>query len=140
MIGALGYTMTIVGAGSALIGVVAAIGAIRHRWSPLAPVRAAWAASAGLVAANLLMVAGLVAHDFSIAYVAQVGSRDTPLLFTVASLWGALEGSILFWAALLAGVAVLVVVRTRDADARGRLPGALAVLLALTAFFALIVV
>ena len=140
MIGALGFTMTIVGAGSALIGVVAGIGAIRDRWSPLAAQRAAWAAFAGLVAANLLMIIGLVARDFSIAYVAEVGSRETPLLFTVASLWGALEGSILFWAVLLAGVAVLLLVRTRDADDRGRLPGALTVLLALTAFFALIVV
>ena len=86
------------------------------------------------------MVIGLVVRDFSIAYVAQVGSRETPLLFTVASLWGALEGSILFWAGLLAGISVLLVVRTRDADDRSRLPGALAVLLALTAFFALIVV
>ena len=44
------------------------------------------------------MVYALVTHDFSVSYVAQVGSRTTPLLFTVISLWGALEGSILFWA------------------------------------------
>jgi cytochrome c-type biogenesis protein CcmF len=85
------------------------------------------------------MVAALVARDFSVAYVAQVGSRATPLLFTIASLWGALEGSILFWAGLLAGVSVLLIVRTRSAEDRDRLPGALAVLLGLTAFFALIV-
>nr|WP_255666216.1 heme lyase CcmF/NrfE family subunit [Myxococcus sp. AS-1-15] len=50
-----------------------------------------------MIAANLVMVYALVSHDFSVKYVAQVGSRDTPLLYTVVSLWSALEGSILFW-------------------------------------------
>ena len=140
MIGALGLAVTIAGAGGALFGAYAAIRAVQGRWSPEAPVRAAWGTFALLAAANIIMVVALVARDFSIAYVAQVGSRETPLLFTVASLWGALEGSILFWAGLLAGVAVLLVQRTRDPDDRTRLAGALAVLLALTAFFALIVV
>jgi cytochrome c-type biogenesis protein CcmF len=140
VIGALGFAATIVGAGGALIGVYAAVRAVQGRWSPAAAVRAAWCTFAALAGANVLMVIGLVARDFSIAYVAQVGSRETPLLYTIASLWGALEGSILFWAGLLAGVSVLLVVRTRDPDDRSRLAGALAVLLALTAFFALIVV
>lgn len=140
MIGALGLAATIFGAGSALFGVIAGVRVMRGHWGTDALVRAAWSAFAGLAAANLLMVGALVARDFSIAYVAQVGSRETPLLFTIASLWGALEGSILFWAGLLAAVAVLLLLRTRDVDDRSRLPGALAVLLALTAFFALIVV
>jgi cytochrome c-type biogenesis protein CcmF len=139
VIGALGMALTIVGAGSSLLGAFAAVRAVQGRWDAAAAVRATWCAFAALGAANIVMVLALVARDFSIAYVAQVGSRDTPLLFTVASLWGALEGSILFWAALLAGVAVLLVTRTRDADDRLRLPGSLAVLLTLTAFFALIV-
>ena len=140
MIGLLGLALTIAGAGSALLGVFAAARAVQGRWSQAAAIRAAWCTFAALAAANLTMVVGLVAHDFSIAYVAQVGSRQTPLLFTVASLWGALEGSILFWAGLLAGASVLLISRTRGADDRRRLAGATAVLLALTAFFALIVV
>ena len=140
MIGAAGYAVTIVGAGSAVFGVFVAIRAMQGRGSADAAIRAAWSTFAALAAANLLMVVALVVRDFSIAYVAQVGSRETPLLYTIASLWGALEGSILFWAGLLAGMAVLLVVRTRDADDRSRLPGAVAVLLAVTAFFALIVV
>lgn len=140
MIGALGLALTILGAGSSLLGAFAAVRAVQGRLDAAAAVRAAWSAFAALAAANVVMVIALLAHDFSIAYVAQVGSRETPPLFTIASLWGALEGSILFWAGLLAGVAVLLITRTRDADDRRRLPGALAVLLALTAFFALIVV
>jgi cytochrome c-type biogenesis protein CcmF len=41
--------------------------------------------------AAMAMVYALVTHDFSISYVAQVGSRATPLFYTVISLWGALE-------------------------------------------------
>ena len=139
MIGALGLAATIAGAGTALLGAFAGIRAVQGRWSVDVPLRAAWSAFAFLAAANVAMVIALVARDFSIAYVAQVGSRETPLLFTVASLWGALEGSILFWAGLLAGVAVLLIRRTSNRNDRTRLPGSLAVLLALTAFFALIV-
>jgi len=139
MIGALGLAFSIVGAGSALIGTFAAVRAVQGRWSARTAIRAAWCAFAALAAANVLMVGALVARDFSIAYVAQVGSRETPLLFTIASLWAALEGSILFWAGLLGVVSVVLIRRTRQSD-RDRLAGALAVLLALTAFFALIVV
>ena len=139
MIGALGWAATVAGAGSALIGTYAAVRAYQGHWSPDAPVRAAKSAFGFLAAANIIMVLALVVRDFSVAYVAQVGSRATPLLFTVASLWGALEGSILFWAGLLAGVAVLLIRRTTSGDDRTRLPVTLAVLLGLTTFFALIV-
>ena len=71
----------------------------------------------GSVYANFLLVSiatgamvyALVTHDFSVSYVAAVGSRSTPLLFTIISLWGALEGSILFWAWVLAMYAAVVV-------------------------------
>ena len=59
-----------------------------------------------MLGANLTMVYALVTHDFSVKYVAQVGSRATPLVFTIVSLWSALEGSILFWGAIL-GIYVL---------------------------------
>ena len=138
MIGALGLALSIAGAGSALIGAIAALAALRGRRTTDGAIRGAWFTFAALGAANVMMVVALVGRDFSVAYVAEVGSRATPLPFTIASLWGALEGSILFWAGLLAGATVLAVVRTGGAD-RGRLAGALAVLLGLTAFFALIV-
>ncbi|HEY0808929.1 MAG TPA: hypothetical protein VGD49_02160, partial [Longimicrobiales bacterium] len=44
--------------------------------------------------ANAAMIYALVTHDFSISDVAQVGSRSTPLLFRIISLWSSLEGSI----------------------------------------------
>jgi cytochrome c-type biogenesis protein CcmF len=89
----------------ALYGMVAAFVGGRRRSARLAESArmAAFATFALMTVANLAMIQGLVSHDFSIGYVAQVGSRSTPLLFTVISLWSALEGSILFWGWVLSG-------------------------------------
>jgi cytochrome c-type biogenesis protein CcmF len=68
----------------------------------------------GLVtAATLAMVYALASHDFSVEYVARVGSRATPLFYTVISLWGALEGSILFWIFVLGSLSALVMYQNR---------------------------
>src|SRR5438128_12091005 len=63
--------------------------------------RAVYGFSASMIAANLLMVAALLQHDYSVKYVAQVGSNSTPTIFTIVSLWSSLEGSILFWGAIM---------------------------------------
>lgn len=89
--------------------------------------------------ATVLMVVALVTHDFSVSYVAAVGSRSTPLLFTVISLWGALEGSILFWAWVLALYATAVV-WFHHRRAGNLVPYAAMTLLAVAAFFAILLV
>ena len=63
--------------------------------------------------ANAAMIYGLVTHDFSISYVAQVGSRATPVFFTIISLWSSLEGSILFWGLVLSGFTAAATYFTR---------------------------
>jgi cytochrome c-type biogenesis protein CcmF len=84
--------------------------------------------------ATLALVWGLVSHDFSISYVAQVGSRATPLFYTIISLWGALEGSIVFWAWVLAmyGAAVVWFNRNRGGNL---VPYAALTLLVVSLFF-----
>ncbi|MFQ5351026.1 MAG: heme lyase CcmF/NrfE family subunit, partial [Thermoanaerobaculia bacterium] len=67
-----------------------------------------------MLAANLVMEYALITHDFSVSYVAQVGSRATPLHITIVSLWSSLEGSILFWGLVLGGfTAALVMLQRR---------------------------
>ena len=51
--------------------------------------------------ANLTMVRALLQDDFSVSYVAKVGSRASPDWVKVVSLWSSLEGSILLWGAVL---------------------------------------
>jgi len=89
--------------------------------------------------ATVSMVVALVTHDFSVSYVAAVGSRSTPLLFTVISLWGALEGSILFWAWVLALYATAVV-WFHHRRPGNLVPYAAMTLLAVAAFFAILLV
>jgi len=91
-----------------------------------------------MVMATLLMEYALITHDFSVGYVAQVGSLSTPLHITIVSLWSALEGSILFWGFVL-GIYAMVFAWTT----RGRHPQhtaySLAVLLGVAVFFCFLV-
>jgi cytochrome c-type biogenesis protein CcmF len=119
-----------------LFGIVAAVWGARRRDQTI--IRTAYAAvytAFGLLTiSTAAMVYALVTHDFSVGYVAMVGSRATPLLYTVISLWGALEGSILFWAWVLAlyGAAVVYLNRKREGT---MIPYAAAVMLAVSVFF-----
>ena len=139
MIGFLGFAASTLALIGSIGGLFFSARAARNPSNIARSVTVARLVLVALVAANVLMIAGLVGHDFSIAYVAQVGSRATPVLYTIASLWGALEGSILFWAGLLALAAVLLTVRLSTAD-RPLLPVSLSVLFALLTFFTFIVV
>ncbi len=73
-----------------------------------------WMVLAGAVVAFLAMERALLTSDFSLQYVAENHSRSTPTMYTIASLWGRLEGSILLWALVLAGFGVAMVWRFRD--------------------------
>ena len=55
-----------------------------------------------MVAATFTMWYALLSDDFSVSYVAQVGSLATPTHIAIFSLWSSLEGSILFWGFVLA--------------------------------------
>ena len=79
-----------------------------------------------LVAA-LVLVAGFVRDDFSLAYVAGHSSRALPLQYKISAFWGGQEGSLLLWLLVLTGYAALAVwfarKRTRPrrlGDARAR--------------------
>jgi cytochrome c-type biogenesis protein CcmF len=70
--------------------------------------RVTYAMLAFVAVAFLVMEYALVTHDFSVKYVAQVGSRETPLFYTIISLWSALQCSILMWSLILAIYTALV--------------------------------
>src|SRR5437016_3708366 len=63
--------------------------------------RFAYAFAALMLLATLVMEYALITHDFSVQYVAHVGSRAVPTWVTIVSLWSSLEGSILFWGCIL---------------------------------------
>ena len=115
--------------------VLTAVGAMRSDRRLIAAGRVAAVALLPLaaVAAGALTWA-LLAHDFSIAYVADNGSRDTPAFYTAVTLWGRLEGSLLLWILVLAGfIAATAVAAPRRAP--DLYPVAQGVLLVIAAFF-----
>lgn len=100
--------------------------------------RATWGFVASMFAANAVMIYALLTRDFSVAYVAEVGSHSTPNLITVISLWASLNGSILFWGGVLAlylGGFLLLEGRGH----RDYLPFTIGVQLLVSVFFALLI-
>ncbi len=133
---ALLISLVVIALGAALVPVAIARG--RRDWIPVA-YAAVYTNFLLVTIAAGSMVFALVRHDFSISYVAQVGSRATPLFYTVISLWGALEGSILFWAWVLSmyGAAIVWINRSRPGNL---VPYASSALLAVAFFFAILLV
>lgn len=101
--------------------------------------RLAWGFGAAMLLANGIMMTALLRHDFSVAYVAQVGSLATPPLITAVSLWSSLEGSILFWGVILGAYLCAFVVTSRKQPAQ-LLAWALTGMFFICAFFALLIV
>ncbi|HZQ57536.1 MAG TPA: heme lyase CcmF/NrfE family subunit [Acidimicrobiales bacterium] len=95
----------------------------------------AWLVLAAAVLAVVVMERALITHDFSLSYVAANGSRETPLLFTVSSLWGALAGSILLWTLVLSLYTAGVVVKFRTRATDPLVAWATLVMFAVGAFF-----
>jgi cytochrome c-type biogenesis protein CcmF len=100
--------------------------------------RYAWLALAGSVLAVIMMQRALITRDFSLKYIQQVGSADTPLLYNIAAMWSALEGSILLWGITLAAFTGAVAWRFRKRSDDPLVGWALVVMFVVTAFFAVL--
>ncbi len=136
----LGVAGISLGLGACVLGCVSlVVGLVRHRPQLLrfGPIYALIALG-GAVLAFAAMERALFQRDFSLAYVAEVGSTKTPPLFNFAALWSALEGSILLWALILSGYVVAVVWRFRRRIDDPLVGWALATLFVIAAFFFLL--
>ncbi len=94
-----------------------------------------WLVLAAAVVAVAVMEHALITRDFSLTYVANNGSRETPLLFTVTTLWSALAGSILLWALILSLYTAGVVVKFRRRSTDPLVAWATLVMFSVGAFF-----
>ncbi|UCF20834.1 MAG: heme lyase CcmF/NrfE family subunit [Gemmatimonadota bacterium] len=136
MTNTVGYSAIVGALVVSLVGAVIAFAAVRTGRSGLAALgrRASYVVFGLACLANLTMVYALVTHDFSVGYVAQVGSRSTPMFYTVISLWSSLDGSILFWGLIIAGYTAAVVYIHRSRY-RELMPAVAGTLLVVNAFF-----
>lgn len=55
-----------------------------------------------LTIAYFALTISFINSDFSVSYVAQTSNRQLPLMYRISGVWGGHEGSILFWAFILA--------------------------------------
>ncbi len=85
------------------------VGAHRNRQSWMAAVTPAVAGVWVFVTfAFGILAYSFVVHDFSVNYVATNSNLELPLIYRLAAVWGAHEGSLLLWIVLLATWALLV--------------------------------
>src|SRR5207244_4406533 len=91
-----------------------------------------------MILATGVMEFALLTHDFSVQYVAQVGSREVPTWVTIVSLWSSLEGSILFWGCIL-GFYIAGATRLTSGKHEDYMPFAIGTWLACGAFFSYLI-
>ena len=105
MIGELGHFALILAfVVAAIQGVVPLLGAWRRipAWTAVA-VSAARAQFLLIGVSYLCLTHLFIVSDFSFTYVAQNSNTALPLFYKISAVWGAHEGSMLLWAAILAG-------------------------------------
>lgn len=100
---ALGTAGIVLGVAASVGGVVTLAVALLRRRHHLIVVGRSYVllALGGAALAVAAMERALITRDFTVQYVADNGSSRTPALYNVATLWGALEGSILLWVLVL---------------------------------------
>jgi len=74
---------------------------------------AAYATWGLVVIAVVVMLHALLTNDFRLKYVAEYSSTTLPLRYKITSLWGGMEGSLLFWAFILTSFIALAQFQNR---------------------------
>lgn len=112
LLGTVGVAIGFVGAVGGAVTLVSALASKREAHHRRA---IAWVflMAGGCLLAVVAMEVGLLRDDFSMRYVASNSTRATPLLYKIATLWGALEGSLLLWAFVLSGYVTAVAISFR---------------------------
>lgn len=132
---ALGSIFVAAGLCVAVLGVVVSAFAVtgRHiRWGYRYVATALVVSAVGAVA---VMERALITRDFTVKFVAENGSSTTPPVFNIATLWAALEGSILLWVLVLCGYVLAVAVKFRSKETDHLFCYAMLVMFAVCAFF-----
>ena len=111
----LGSTGVLLGLSAAVLGSITLVYALVKKRTDLQWLAVPYTALIvlGAVLAVFAMERALITRDFTVKFVADNGSSRTPALYNVATLWAALEGSIILWALILSGYTAVVVAKFR---------------------------
>ena len=136
----LGTMGVVLGVAASALGIVTLTVGLRQKRAPL--LQTGWSYSLlvllGAAVAVFAMQRALITRDFSVSFVHDNGSSRTPPIFNVATMWSALEGSILLWALILAGFTVHVARKFRQRLADPLVGFALLTMLVVCLFFFLL--
>src|SRR3954469_16939713 len=133
-----------IGSAGVILGFVASLGGIATLGVGLAQRRPrlltagrtyVWMVAVGAALAFVAMERALLTHDWSIAFVANNSSRHTPFPYNVATLWSALEGSIILWTTVLAGHMVVTALKFRSRATDSRVGWATLTMFTVSLFF-----
>jgi cytochrome c-type biogenesis protein CcmF len=100
---------------------------------------AAYALAAVLGLSSVTIMYAFLTHDYSIKYVQRTSDVATPLFYKITAYWGGLDGSILFWATLLAIFSAIAIYNNRNRH-REILPYTVAVLMVIVDFFLFVII
>ena len=92
-----------------------------------------------MLAASAVMVHAFVSDNFAIKYVHRYSEAAQPLFFKLTAYWGGLDGSIMFWVALLALFGAAAVYANRERH-RELTPYVVAVISGVQMFFLLLMI
>jgi cytochrome c-type biogenesis protein CcmF len=120
----------------AIYGMVAALwgAASRQHRIVRSAERAALATCAAVTLATGIMLYLLLTDDFSVSHVMDSSSRTLPFFYKISALWGAHDGSMLFWVFVTALCSGVVIYQNRHRR-RDMMPYVVAVLMLNLAFF-----
>jgi cytochrome c-type biogenesis protein CcmF len=137
----LGVIALILASGFALYTIIIAVlGATRQRPQMVVSAkRSSLVVTAFLLLASLALVLSFLTHDFGVSYVAQHSSLAMPWYFTAAAFYGGQEGSLLYWALMLSIFSAIFVFTTKRVPAP-LVPYVIATLMAIEAFFLIVLV
>ncbi|HEY3741950.1 MAG TPA: heme lyase CcmF/NrfE family subunit [Bryobacteraceae bacterium] len=99
--------------------------------------RAVYACFGLVTVASGILLSGIFNNDFRLTYVQQHSDKHMPLIYKFTAWWGGQEGSLLFWAWLLALYACLAVYLNRN-KYRNIMPYVTAILMTTLAFFLMV--
>ena len=132
----LGNYALFIALGLSLWGLIAA--AVCYRTNDMRHLRSALRSIYGICALVLLAVgvlcAALLKNDFTLKYVWEYSRTTQPTIYKLTALWGGMNGSLLFWCALLAIFSALAITMNRRNNLK-ILPFTSFILLLTLAFF-----
>jgi cytochrome c-type biogenesis protein CcmF len=110
MIVNLGYVFLTAALAVSIYGVaVPHLGVVRNNWNLVRSAQYATILNLIFVLlASLVLVRAFMTDDFSVSFVFENSSLDMPRLYKFTAFWGGMNGSLLFWELVLAGLSAAV--------------------------------